>query len=71
MSRSVEKLRAEILELSFEEREELTRDLLESLDGGPELLYRQEWIEEVRRRLDDLNSGRDPGLTTEEFFAAE
>ncbi|MBV9496216.1 MAG: addiction module protein [Acidobacteria bacterium] len=71
MSRGIDRIRAEALDLSFEEREELARDLIQSLADSPELLYEQEWIEEGRRRLDDLKSGRDPGLTMDEFFAAE
>jgi putative addiction module component (TIGR02574 family) len=59
------------MELVAEEREELAAELLDSLGSGSKLTFEQEWLAEAHRRLDDLKSGRDRGLTSEEFFAAE
>jgi putative addiction module component (TIGR02574 family) len=53
------------------EREELAAELLDSLAGDSKLTFESEWLAEAHRRLDDLKSGRDGGLSIEEFFATE
>ncbi|HKO56698.1 MAG TPA: addiction module protein [Thermoanaerobaculia bacterium] len=64
-------IRNAAMALGPNEREELAAELLDSLTGDSELMFAQEWLAEAHRRLDDLKSGRDRGLTIEEFFAAE
>lgn len=54
----LEKLRADLLDLPINSRASLARALIESLeetvDGNIEAL----WVDEVRRRDEDLRSGR-------------
>jgi putative addiction module component (TIGR02574 family) len=58
----------EALSLSPVERADLARLLIQSLEGDQRT---DEQIKvELKRRLDDLVSGRDPGLTFEQVFGA-
>ena len=56
----------EALSLSHVERADLARLLIQSLDDDPRT--DSEIKEDLARRLSDLVSGRDPGLTFEEVF---
>jgi putative addiction module component (TIGR02574 family) len=71
MARSFQEVRAEALTLPDEERGQLADDLLDSLSATGDSPVSEAWIAEARRRLADLKSGRDIGLTREEFFADE
>ena len=71
MARSFEEVRAEALTLPDEERGQLADDLLDSLSTTDDSHVSEAWLAEARRRLADLKSGRDVGLTREEFFADE
>ena len=56
----------EALSLSPAERADLARLLIQSLEGDG--LTDQEMQAELKRRLDDLISGKDSGLTFEKVF---
>jgi hypothetical protein len=58
MSRAtLEKIRAEALTLADEQRAELARDLIESLDSPPDSSAADEWDAEIERRLGAIDSG--------------
>ena len=42
------------------ERGELAARLMESLEAIPD--FHDDWDDEIQRRLDDMQSGRDPGI---------
>jgi putative addiction module component (TIGR02574 family) len=67
MANAVEKLFEEAMKLGSDERLVLADELLASVEASPPL--REEWRAEIHRRLADLRSGRDSGLTYDEFFA--
>jgi len=71
MARTLDDVRDQALALSPEERGALAEELLDSLSVEFVLDVRQAWISEARRRLADLKSGHDVGLTRAEFFADE
>jgi putative addiction module component (TIGR02574 family) len=54
---SLEKLRAEALTLPDQERAQLARDLIESLDGPPDADAAEEWDAEIERRLGAIDAG--------------
>jgi putative addiction module component (TIGR02574 family) len=66
MATAFEKLFEEAMKLGNDERLVLADELVASVEASPAL--REEWRAEIHRRLDDLRSGRDPGLTYDEFF---
>lgn len=68
MPRTLDEIRDLASTLSAEERRELAEDNL-SVAADPAVA--EAWLTEARRRLADLRSGRDPGLTHEEFLADE
>lgn len=58
MTRSVlDELRPRALALAAEDRAELAHELLVSLDGPPEHGVAAAWDVELRRRLDEVESG--------------
>ena len=59
-------LAEEVLALPADQRRMLAQLLMDSVrdDGRTDAQIR----DELRSRLDDLNSGRDPGLSFEEIF---
>lgn len=64
MARTLMEIKRDIGALSGEDREILLRDLLEEVDPmEPEI--EKAWIIEVRRRRDDLLSGRVQGIPFE------
>ena len=70
---TVEEILAEALRLSREEREEMVRRLLLSVDPAEENLSPEEWerawVAECERRLADLRSGNVESVPGEEVFA--
>ena len=58
MSMTVEQLTDEMLALPSEARALLSDRLVESLDPAEDGYIHQLWATEVRRRLDDVRSGR-------------
>lgn len=69
MARTLEEVRCDALHLPKDERQALVSELMRSLESDGEPGFSAEQIAEWHRRLDDLRSGRDPGLTLDEFFA--
>lgn len=72
MARSVEELEKELLALPQEERARLAHELLVSLREEEAKLSPEEWeaawIEEVRRREQDLREGRSRAYPAEEVM---
>jgi putative addiction module component (TIGR02574 family) len=72
MSRPLEKVRAEVLQLSREDRAELAGSLIASLedeeDSDPAAVE-QAWADEIRRRLADYDAGRTKAIPADEVFA--
>ena len=67
----VSKLLEQALSLSVEEQEALANSLISSLDGaaneGPaEEGVQEAWSEEIRRRVDDIRSGKTEMIPYEE-----
>jgi len=72
MSRPLEKLEAEALELSVRERAALAHRLIASLDEGPEddpTEVELAWEEEIRSRLAAYRSGEVQAIPSDEVFA--
>jgi hypothetical protein len=69
MTRTLEDIRAAAMELTEEERVILSEELIATVSRDLDIA--REWVHETERRLDDLKSGRDPGLTLDEFLADE
>jgi putative addiction module component (TIGR02574 family) len=51
-------LRREVLNLPREERAGLARELIESLDAGPDDDAEQAWLDEAERRATEVTSGQ-------------
>jgi putative addiction module component (TIGR02574 family) len=72
MARSVEELEKELMALPHDERARLAHELLVSLHEEEAKLspeqWEAEWIEEVRRREQDLREGRTRAYPTEEVM---
>lgn len=58
MSRTIDQITAEAMQLSGEERARLADRLVESLDPADIGIHRDEWILEIRRRRDEVRSGK-------------
>lgn len=72
MATILEKLEEQALHLSPEERGQLIRRLIVSLEGTPEDTPEaivQAWDEEIARRVADMEAGRTQWIPAEEFFA--
>lgn len=67
MASSLEDVEAAAMTLSDVERVALAERLLTSVHFDPAL--QQMWLDEAERRFSKMESGEDPGLTIEEFFA--
>lgn len=65
MSEAAEKLKPVLAALSPEDRAELGRFLADLPDADG---WDEEFIAEMDRRLDDMRSGKDPGVPVEELF---
>jgi len=69
MARTLDEVTADALHLPKPDRETLVGNLLRSLESNGEPRFTPEQIAEWHRRLEDVRSGRDPGLTLDEFFS--
>ena len=69
MSEVVERLKAELIKLSVDERAELGYFLLESLP--PEKFVEDDaaWADELQRRIAEIDSGKAVGIPAEQVFA--
>jgi putative addiction module component (TIGR02574 family) len=68
MSRDLEEITAELLELPSTARAELASRLLESLDDLSEAEHDQLWAEEAERRYDAYKAGAIDAIPAEEVF---
>jgi len=66
MSATSEKARKYALELDPDERVELAYDLLRSVDEEPDEGWDAAWLAEVRRRFEELRTGRVQAVPLEE-----
>jgi putative addiction module component (TIGR02574 family) len=72
MSAHTEAILEQALRLSQEERAEIAREILRSLDDEPPLSDEEWWTAwgpEIGRRLERARSGEDPGVPAEEVYA--
>ena len=58
MSGKAQKILEEALTLPPAERADLAASLLDSLDEGPDDAVEEAWAEEIKRRIEDVESGR-------------
>jgi putative addiction module component (TIGR02574 family) len=65
MTAKAERLKSELAELTPEERAELARFLVESLDEEEEQGVEAAWDEELKRRAEEIESGRVGGEPAE------
>jgi len=66
MAAAVERLAQEALALSDQERAELARKLLVSLEGPPEEDANAAWNLEIAKRVDRIREGKPKGRSAEE-----
>ena len=66
MSDTVAEIYAAAMALPSQERTELTRMLVDNARESLDLLYSQEWSEEIEKRLDAYHRGDFPGRTIEQ-----
>ena len=57
-SMTFEELRERALELPPHERLELAEDLFDSVDDEDPALFEASWADEIKRRVEDVESGR-------------
>ena len=72
MSAILENLKAQALQLTPPDRDELIRVLIASIDGEPEGTPEEiahAWDEEIERRIADLEAGRTKSIPADEVFA--
>ncbi len=69
MSRDLNDIAAEILELPLTARAELATRLLDSLDDLSDADYDQLWAQEAERRYAEYKAGRVEAVPAEEVFA--
>jgi putative addiction module component (TIGR02574 family) len=67
MTRTVEELRDEAMQLTDDERLVLGEHLLATVP--PEPGYEEAWTREIERRTRDFEEGRTTGIPAEEVFA--
>ena len=68
MTAAAEKLKAELAELTPQDRAELTRFLIESLDAEADTGVEAAWDEELKRRAEEIESGRVKGELAEQVI---
>jgi putative addiction module component (TIGR02574 family) len=68
MSHQLETIHAQIQQLSLNERAELARRILETLEDE-EAPPGELSADEIRRRVDDVRSGKDPCFPAEQVMA--
>ena len=70
MTRHVQKIEAEAVQLSKKERAELVRRLIATLDQGHDVDAEQVWLDEAERRLSSYRKGDSKGIPAENVFDA-
>ena len=68
MSETAEKLKAELSQLSEEDRVELAHFLLGSLEPGGDTDWEDAWTIELERRFEEIRSGKAVGIPAEQVF---
>ncbi|OOP56585.1 MAG: addiction module antitoxin RelB [Candidatus Brocadia carolinensis] len=68
MSKKLEEIINEAMELGLEERAQLAGTLLSSLDELSETEVERLWLQEAERRLRDYREGKVKGIPAEEVF---
>lgn len=58
MTLTPEEITAAALAMPAEDRQDLLVQLMDSLDGPPDEDYEEAWAEEIKRRLDEVRSGK-------------
>ena len=69
MGRTLDELRAEVLQLDTEERGALADSIWESFLTDEEREIQNAWIEEAERRLQEMRSRNVKGIPAEEVLA--
>lgn len=62
MTPTAEQITAAALAMSEEDRQDLLLQLMDSLDGPPDEDYEEAWAAEIKRRLDDVRSGKEKAM---------
>jgi len=68
MSKQLEKITQEAMQLELEERALLARTLLRSMDQPSESEIERLWLEEAERRLQAYREGKVKGIPAEQVF---
>lgn len=68
MSQKLNKVIAEAMELSFNERAQLAGELLLSLEEPSESEVEKLWIDEAKHRLQKYREGKTKGIPANEVF---
>lgn len=66
---SLSEIKDAAMKLSLQERGELVRDLLESVDNVTDAEHEQLWLEEVGRRIERVKRGESHLIPVEEALA--
>jgi putative addiction module component (TIGR02574 family) len=69
MARRIEQIHEEIQSLTTAEKEALLRSLWEELDGPADPRADAQWLEEARRRDQEIDDGAVEAIPAEEVFA--
>ncbi|HTS18262.1 MAG TPA: addiction module protein [Verrucomicrobiae bacterium] len=68
MTAKAQRMKSELAALAPEDRAELIRFLIESLDADEEQGVAAAWDEELKRRAEDIHSGRVTGEPAEKLL---
>jgi putative addiction module component (TIGR02574 family) len=69
MTEAAEKLKAQLSQLSMQERAELAHFLIHSLDEGVDADAEAAWDAELVRRMEEIRSGKTVGEPADKVFA--
>jgi putative addiction module component (TIGR02574 family) len=69
MTETAEKLKAQLSQLSMQERAELAHFLIHSLDEGVDADAEAAWDVELVRRMEEIRSGKTVGEPADKVFA--
>ncbi len=69
MTMTVQQIVAEVRKLSVAEQAELIDLLWTESVGGPDPVVEEEWKQEVRSRIAEIECGKEPGIPGDEVMA--
>lgn len=69
MTETASKLKNEVLKLSVCDRAELAHVLIHSLDEGEDVDAERAWDDELQRRMNEIEMGREVGQSAQSVFA--